>query len=329
MTPLERFRSLALPTDGSAFRLGGEVCRGCSLAVAADGSLSLLIAVVPTGTSTARHLENLRYDPPSELEVFSSHGRRREILASLVCRTSDEALQTAFLRIGTALLDTSATKLTEAELEDRLDDLVALFRALGRPANQTIQGLWAELAIVAWATNPRVALASWHSSPRALHDFASGPDRLEVKSTSTGLREHALRLEQLGEAPGGRTFLASIMVQETEDGTSVEDLCALVLARVEADIELRRRLETIVTQSLGRDWREAATRRFDVVQARGSLRFYEAERVPCVAQPLPPEVKHVSFVVDLSTTDGSSHGDVRRVSSFFAATIPRDPPEDR
>lgn len=322
---LDDFRALPIPKGEGSFRLGGAVCPGSRIAVSHEGHLALLIDVARTGTSTPRHFENLRYAPPRALEVLSADADKRvEHLAALVCRTKDADLQAAFLRIAVALLDTHAHKLGEAELETRLDELVSLFRALGRPATQTIQGLWCELAIVVWSRDVRMALASWHSSPRALHDFASGADRLEVKSCATGMREHAMRLEQLQEAPGGRTIIASLVVTESDEGETIDELCGLVLARVENNIELTRRLETIVTQSLGRDWREAATRRFSLEDARRGLRVYAAGDVPTVPQPIPPEVKNVHFVVDLSTTTDLPLSNARKFGPFFDGILPDD-----
>jgi hypothetical protein len=281
------------------------------------------MSVIPTGTSTPRHFENLRYEPPRDLEVHGENGAKRlERLATLVCRTKDAALQAAFLRIALALFDTTSERLTEAELEVRLDELVRLFRALGKPATQTIQGLWCELAVILFSADPTHALASWHSSPRALHDFAGGADRLEVKSCGTGMREHALRLEQLQEAPGGRTLIASIVLDGVEEGETVEDLCELIVERVDHDLELRRRLETIVTHSLGRDWKEAANRRFSLEDARRSLRLYDARTVPSVPQPIPSEVRHVSFTVDLSTTEALPLETARELGPFFAKIVP-------
>lgn len=325
MSSLDDFRALAHPKEEGAYRLGGSVCPGCRIARSHEGHLALLIDVVRTGTSTPRHFENLRYEPPHALEVVGARGKKRvEHLASLVCRTTESDLQAAFLRIAVALFNTRAVQLSEAELETRLDEFVVLFRALAHPANQTIQGLWCELAVVAWSRDVRIALASWHSHPTALHDFASGADRFEVKSCATGMREHALRLEQLHEAPGGRTLFASLIVQESDDGHSVADLCDVVLGRMDGDIELARRLETVVTQALGRQWRDAATRRFALEDARRGMRIYAAKDVPSVPQPIPPEVKQVHFVVDLSTTSAVTLARARKYSVFFKGILPGD-----
>lgn len=325
MTPREAFQQLAVPSTPGAFGLGAEVCPGCRIAISHEGHLALAVAVEPTGASTKRRFENLSYDPPRMLRVFSGDASREESLATLVCRTKDAGLEDAFLRIAIALLDSPPGALSERDLEHRLDELVSLFRALGMPATQTIQGLWAELAIILWSSDVSAALAAWHSSPRALHDFASGADRLEVKSCGSGLREHALRLEQLHEAPGGRTLFASIVVTPDDEGETVSDLASRIRERVGDAPELLRRLETIVTRSLGRDWRDAAKERFSEADARRELGIYEASRIPSVPGPLPVEVKHVSFTVDLSTTPALTTAEARAVSPFFAQVFAAEP----
>lgn len=323
MSLIAHFHALTTPSSEGAFRLGEVACPGCRLAKSHAAELALIIDVERTGASTPRRLENLRYEPPAPLEVQSGDREPRvEHLAVLVCRTNDADLQAAFLRIALAQLRTDGLKLSETDLEARLEQLVTLFRALGRPASQTIQGLWCELAMILWSNDPRLAITSWHSSTRALHDFAGGADRLEVKSCATGIREHAVRLEQLQNATGGQTLIASLIVAESDDGYTVADLCAQLLERVGGDIELARRVETIVTHSLGREWREAANRRFDLLAARDGLRLYLGRMVPTVPQPLPAEVKHVSFVVDLSTTDPLGLVDARSLGPFFQGILP-------
>ncbi len=318
MSPREALQALTAPSKAGAFALGPELCSGCRLAKTHEGLSALALAVTPSGTSTPRRLPTLHYDPPRALEIVGDAGRRIESFATLACRTKDAAIEDAFLRIARALLDSPGGGLTEAALERRIDEFVCLFRALSKPATQTIQALWCELAVVLWAPEPRVALRAWHSAPPALHAFASGPDRLEVKSCSTGLHDYALRLEQLHEAPGGRTLFVSILADEDDEGSTVSDLVGLVLARVGTDVQLRRHLETTVTRSLGREWSEAANKRFSLVKARRGLAVYDARDIPTVPGPIPTEVKHVAFTVDLSGTTPLSRRDARARGGFFA-----------
>ena len=324
VTPLAALARLSRPSRRGAYALGKTICHHCRIALTHDGFVALVIDVVPTGASVGHQLENLRYDPPRELEIIGPTGKSKiERRAALVCRSSDASLKEAFVRLATALLDTDGAKLGEDVLRDRIDELVSLFRGLSRPAEQTIQGLWTELAIVAWSHNPVAACTAWHSGPRALHDFAGGADRLEVKSCSVDLREHVLRLDQLLEHPGGRTLFASMVVREADDGASVQDLADLVVERVGANAEVKRRLHTIVARSLGEHWRESATRRFDLDDARAKLRFYAASALPTIPRPIPSEINNVSFTIDLSSVPYAPLAEARKMGPFFAELLPR------
>jgi hypothetical protein len=319
---LAEFRKLKAPSQEGAFRLGARIGPSFRVAMSHEGHLTFAIEVLRTGDSSPRHFENLRYDPPRELSVEGDDGARREQLATLVCRAREEALQIAFVRIATTILGGTEHALSEKELEARLDEFVSLFRALNRPATETIQGVWGELAVILWSQDPATAIVAWHSNPRALHDFAAGDDGLEVKTCGTGLREHEIRLDQLLERKGGRTCLASIVVAEADDGLTIGDLRDAIAERVACAPELLRRLEAIITRSLGITWREAATRRFDADRARKGLRFYAASDVPSVARNIPPAVSDVRFRVDLSNVARSSREAlVAGGNSFFAAMI--------
>ena len=130
-----------------------------------------------------------------------------------------------------------------------------------------------------------------------------------------------MRLDQLRSMPGGHTLFASVLITPADDGHSISALADAILARVHHHAEVRRRLQTIIVQSLGGDWRDADTRRFSLPHARLDLRFYQASTIPTVAPP-PAGVRQVSFVVDLTSTDPVSIGEARGLSPFFAAMLP-------
>lgn len=241
-------------------------------------------------------------------------------MAVLECRSSDELLAEHFFRIASALLIDGSGAPTEEAVEQAIDAIVTLFRAIQRPGERTIQGLWGELAIIAWAPEPKKALAAWHSSPRALHDFSAGNERLEVKSTARELREHSFRLEQLSRHGGAQTVVASFLLTAMDDGLSVNDLVRQITERVGGG-EPERRLVTMVAQSLGAEWRDADLVRFDSHSARERLRLYLAEQIPSVASPVPIEVKDVRFVVDLSSVPGLDREAARNHGALFSALL--------
>ncbi len=321
---LESFHALRQPSVEGALTLGTRVTEASRLAATSEGHVALAIEVARDGSSVKRELANIRYDPPAALEVHGAGDIRVEHLAVLVCKAASPQLQAAFLRIAQVQLQSSQRPLPEAELERRLNDVVALFRALTQPSQTTVQGLWAELAIIVWSRDPKATATSWHSNPRQLHDFAAGPDRLEVKSRSGGLREHEFRLEQLQDAPGGRTLIASVLVVEDDNGKGVEDLLTAILARTPGNSELRARLQAIVTRSLGDQWQLGASRCFDLEAARQTLALYDARDVPTIPQPVPAEVRDIRFLLDLSSSDQLSLGRARALGASFDAWLPEE-----
>jgi hypothetical protein len=273
--------------------------------------------------SSPRRLAALTYTPPAPIEIRTAAGRSAtEQLARIECCSTDEWVIGHFLRVTRSLLD-DVTLLDESQFDAALDAVVAIFRAIRRGARRTVQGVWSELAMIAWAGDAIYALAAWHSAPRALHDFAAGLDRLEVKSSATGIREHHVRLEQLSSISPGRTVVASMLLEETDNGASVDDLLSLVEHRIRQAPDAVRRMELIVAESLGRDWRESSDVRYDMEAARESVRLFDADSIPRVAEPLPPQIKDVRFVVDLSHVTEIASLELAEHSPFFACLLPR------
>jgi Putative PD-(D/E)XK family member, (DUF4420) len=205
--------------------------------------------------------------------------------------------------------------------EAGLEAVVSIFRSLQQPAEKTIQGLWGELALIAWAAEPVTAVSAWHSSPRALHDFGAGDDRVEVKSTTRAVREHTFRLEQLIGGVPAKILVVSMILVEREDGASVNDLVETIRSRVGGG-EPARRLEAVVASSIGRDWREADEVRYDLERAREDVRFYWATQIPTPSADLPPAVKDVRFTVDLSSVQATLISDARGAGPLAAAMLP-------
>jgi hypothetical protein len=271
---------------------------------------------------TARRFELVTYHPPRPLRIVGDRGESTQEIAILECRTTDPSLIEYFYRLTLTFLEQEEASQSESSFEKALDSLAELFSALRKPGFRAVQGLWAELAAIAWARDPSTALTSWHSRPRALHDFASGDSRLEVKSTLKKMREHDFRLEQISTQQGGTTLVASIMLQERDDGASVFDLAEVIRSSASLAPDSSVRLEAVIAVSLGSAWRDADDVRFDFVAARRSLKLYRALEIPSVTQPLRPEVKDVRFTSDLSAVPELPLEEASTLSPLFRAVLP-------
>ena len=267
-------------------------------------------------------LASIEYSPATLREVgHSNEATRLETLAVLKCNTTDPDLVDYFFRVVSSILIGDDRSATEDGFEAALDAIVNLFRALQQPAQMTVQGLWGELALIYWSTNITAALTSWRSNARALHDFSAGNLRLEVKGAATGRREHIFKLEQLESVLEGQTVVVSLLLGQPGEGVSVFELAEFIKERI-TGFEPARRLDAGIVQCLGKDWREAGTARYDLELARKNVRFYLASQIPSVPQPIPPEVKDVSFTVDLSTTKPLDLAKARTFGRFYADILP-------
>jgi hypothetical protein len=323
MTFWQSFVQLPVPTGVGSYTVNTSSER-VRTARAFNGNAALLIAFEHHASSTSRRLLNFSYTPPAIVELVSSDGSSRtEEFAILECHSSDEAIQRYFFQMAHAVLTDHRAAENEEHFERALDKLVTLFRALRRPAIRSVQGVWAELALICWARFPAVAISAWHSAPRALHDFANGDFKLEVKSSQLRLREHHFRLAQLSAIQTGDTIVASVLLTSSERGASVHNLVAVLEDNPDVTRESIARVETILAETLGAEWHHARDVQFDLSQARESLLFYNARDIPSLPQPLPSGVKDVQFVVDLSNTAAVSLEELRARAPFYKSILPK------
>jgi len=234
------------------------------------------------------------------------------------CHDAQTPLDTVFLRLIEPLLQDLPDHPTPTEIHRVVAALVELFRAATQPATKTVQGLWAELFLIAQADIPGLLVESWHANPEDRYDFANGPQRLEAKSTGTRKRQHTFSLEQLSPPPGTRVVVASIFAERSAGGTSIADLldrAATIVGRP----WLQAHAQRITYLALGNTWREAVTTRFDDELARASLCFVDATVVPSITTPLPQGVSQVRFCSDLTNAPTLSMDDLRSAGGLLAA----------
>jgi hypothetical protein len=197
--------------------------------------------------------------------------------------------------------------------------LAELFQAVTRPSKETIQGLWSELFVIDRSADPEFHVRAWHSDPSELFDFSSGSELLEVKSTSGVLRRHRFALRQLQPPEGFELRVASLLIEETPSGITVDDLADRV--KTHLGPTLRFRVDELVTIILGEQWRLARKTRFAHTNALSSLRFFTARSVPTIDATLPPEVTDVRFIADLTNVAPLPRELATREPSLFALRV--------
>ena len=116
-------------------------------------------------------------------------------------------------------------------------------------------------------------------------------------------------------------MIVSILIERSAGGQSIYDLIDDIRGRV-GDADLLLRLDAVVAETLGNEWRTAHEERFDRQLACESCRFLDARTVPSVAGNIPPEVTDIHFRVDLSTHPLAPPDELSGAGGLFTAVLP-------
>ena len=290
-----------------------------------EGHPALLIAPLLSSDSILVNpveLRNVSFRPRCTCRVrLEGASDTEETLAVLKCTTDDEMLREHFLRSVSGLIAVLPDTPDEADVAGAVNRLVELFRALETPPRTSLQGVWCELFLIAQATRIRQAAVAWHAEPRALYDFVSGGQRVEVKAAIGPHRTHHFRLEQLLPQRGVEVVVASFVLEESGRGISIAGLWDMVSSRNELTVSLRERLFKILALSLGRDWRKAGHVTFDPHVAEKNLRLYDASAIPAVDPKLPAEVTEVHFKSELTDVAMLARLEVARRGGLYEAVF--------
>lgn len=241
----------------------------------------------------------VKFNTPCVLSVGTM--QRTSNATVIECLSADERLRRYFFTVAERLIQELGTKPQHEEVATAVDALVTLFRQLSRPPRRESQGLFGELVIVATADDPITLLDAWHSDPLDRFDFGFQHARLEVKTNSARRRAHEFSFEQCNPPPGTTATLASIFVETSGGGLSLEALILRVEARLSDRPMLVLKLHTVVAETLGQGLVSALAQRFDEELAFTSIAFYDLATMPAVRHPLPSEVSAIRFRSDLTT----------------------------
>lgn len=276
--------------------------------------------------------DSSRVGPPIALQHVSVQHRVRcrlltatseveEDFTVVRCLAAERELRDYFTRVCEAALHQLGPDPAQADVTNAVRRLTELFRSFETPARKTVQGLWAELVIIAFASNPLTLIQAWHIDPDEGFDFAQGAIRLEVKSFTQSARVHNFSLRQARPGSGVTVVIASLRAERSGGGATIEDLIAAIASRsVGPDAVLKVR--DIVARSLGSTAGAALTLAFDLERARDSLRFFAAESVPSVDPTLPPGVLSVRFEALLDEARALSTEGLASAGQLVAAAGP-------
>lgn len=300
----ECFYALAspLPVDSHLIAVDFPGFPAHRIGKAADGSAVVLIRTRPGGgrrflPPLATEFLRVTYSGPYSVR-YESGSTEEGQFASLACVSSDAAIVRLFFTFVTGLLETLPPSPSVDETANMIRDVVQMFRALSLPASETVQGIWAELFIIATSRSKACMARAWHHLPSEISDFSAGGDRLEVKSSSRRRRLHHFSLKQLDPPVGARIWIASLFVERTAGGTSLATMLEMACAGLHSADTAR--LHRVTAETLGAGLPSGLEMAFDLELARDSLQYFDATTLPRPLLPLPLEITELRFVADIS-----------------------------
>ena len=315
------------PSGGRVFE-AVRIARGSRYRVGRDGEGNPAVLIETTGSTgaaalpdfTGRHLQ-IGHGVNCAISVGGAEVERGRF-SVLTCVDADDVLADRFFdAVETLLRSLGETPATE-ELRRVIAGLIELFRLSTQPSRGTVQGLWAELWLIAGARDPEVLLSAWHAEPTDMYDFNRGLERIELKSAGQRRRTHHFSHRQLAPPSGTRVAIGSIFVESSGGGPTIAALVERIRRRVD-EPRLLRRLDYVVASTLGSDWRSGMEAAFDSELASESLRFFEVGAVPSIPPGFPAAVSDIRYVSDLSEVEALTHEQVLRYGELFAAVAPR------
>lgn len=295
-------------TVGGALSFNTVVIPGCEphrLGRSVGGAPTLLLVAASVESRSRRappiELEHLAVQHDVECRIWGEDGQVEHAPFTVVqCTSADFRLRRQFLSICSSLLASLGSTPRAGEVYAAVTSLVELFRALSQPQMKSVQGLWAELFLIARASKPVELAQAWHATPEDRYDFNAGTERIEVKSAAGRVRRHRFSLEQLRPPAGASLIIASIYTERSGAGVSLAKLLSQVRAQLSATPNILMRVEELIIRTLGQGYSRALDIAFDWELACESLRFFSYKEIPRIACALPAEISEVSFVSDIS-----------------------------
>jgi hypothetical protein len=248
-------------------------------------------------------LKYLQLEQNLECKIYENDSFKLQTFTVVTFRCSDRNLQEYFLRISETLVKAIGQNPTQQQVIDSLKKFVEVFKTLANSPTNTVNGLWAELFLIENSNNPKTLINYWHNQPEEKFDFNAGIERVEVKSSSNFERKHIFSAEQLNPPSDTQVLIASIFLKQHNSGSHIQYLIDSISKKIDYDIEIVDKLNSIVFRTLGSSLEHSIGIKFDYEIAKQSLQFYRHQDIDKIEEVhIPNNVSGVTYKSDLTST---------------------------
>mgnify|MGYP002777118044 CR=1 FL=1 len=310
MRLIDLYDSLEFPAEGSNVTFNAVPIPenpNFRIAINLEGNPVLLLSVVDNvrnGVLKNFRLKYLSLEHNIECKITESEKSVFQTFTVITFTSEDRNLQEYFFWISEVFIKRLSNKPTQQQVIDSLNKFVEVFRSLTDTPTNTVHGLWTELFLIESSKNPTTLLNYWHCIPEEKFDFNFGSEKIEVKSSANFERIHTFSSEQLNPQKGTQVLIASIFIRQHTNGQGIQHLVESIKKKIQNDLELIEKLNSIVFRTLGNSLEQSIKIKFDYDLAKESLRFYRHQAISKIAiESIPSEVSEVKYRSDLNNID--------------------------
>jgi hypothetical protein len=161
----------------------------------------------------------------------------------------------------------------------------------------TIRGLIGELLLILGSRELVLAVSAWHIDADDRYDFSFNNTRVEVKTTSSSVRQHRFTSRQLPALHGIDAWVASVQLAEVAVGETIGGLFDRIANQLPMDSA--RKLSEVVIETLGVPASALSGPQFDLEASLRSILMVPGRLVPTPeAVPGTSDLKWSAYISD-------------------------------
>lgn len=261
-----------------------------------DGFPIIFVECCDDAVSAPIHLKTLNVDFSQLCTIKDANG---EVLSKkytiIILNSLETDLQIYFFEVVAIVLNKFIEIPTVSLLKGEISKIAKIFMAPPSFSIGIIQGLWAELFVIANANSPQILAKAWHTSKDDKYDFNDGKDKIEVKSTSNFDRIHTFSIEQLNPNIDSELAIASVITIKSGQGFTIFDLIDTINTKGIA-FEQMTNIQECVYLTIGPHIEEAKKIKYDLTLAINSYVKFDYRDIPSIKKEhIPYGVSSVHF----------------------------------
>jgi len=244
----------------------------------------------------AQVTKELRLDMNVKSEFIINNDIMSDQVNIMTCTSNEIEKQIAFLRLCSAFVDANIQE--EAEVIGLFNAFISLFsNKLKRSINE-LQGLFTELFVMYYFEQRDINLYKfWQKEDYRIHDFyVTDIKRIEIKSTSGGVRQHHFKHEQL-LLDIHDVKVVSIFARRADKGLSLQGLIQKIRQSKFVTYSVLLHIERLIS-NYSED--ELENIQFDEHLLDNSLEIFDAHKIPRFNEKQPNGLFNAEYDSDLS-----------------------------